>query len=123
MRNWLITGIFVLLILVFGVLIRFWEGFAYFVFVLFAVLSGYWIFELIYSYNYSYKKNYDEKFRFYVANIINSTNLTSEDINNNLSEYKKKFNKTLLKEKLIECMKVVFCIGVFIASVVLIFTY
>ena len=122
MRKWLISLVLAVLVITFGGLTRVWDGFVYFLLVSLALLSGYWIVELILSYIYEYKKNIDERYKFYVAKVVNSTNYTSEDIEKGEAIFKKRFQKSLLREKAIEWLKIAFCVGVLIVSITLMFT-
>ena len=80
MRKWLISLVLAVLVITFGGLTRLWNGFVYFVLVSLALLFGYWIVELVLSYIFEYKKNTEERYKLYVAKVVNSTNYTSEDI-------------------------------------------
>ena len=122
MRKWLISLVLAVLVITFGGLTRVWDGFVYFLLVSLALLFGYWIVELVLSYIFEYKKNTEERYKLYVAKVVNSTNYTSEDIEKGEAIFKKRFQKSLLREKAIEWLKIAFCVGVLIVSITLMFT-
>lgn len=118
MKNILITSIFVLLIIAFALLKMVWAGFVYFAIISLIGVSIYWIVILTLDYNYEYKTTLLEKFKLYSAKLINSSNVTSLDIEENKNLYIKKFKKSLRKEKAIEWLKILFLVSLIIVSIV-----
>ena len=122
MMNFIVTIISALLILTFGLLNEVWAGFSYFSLVLFTGICIYWLVILIISYINNYIKNIDERYKFYCAQLINSTNLTSEDINEKPELYFKQFKRSLRKEKLLEIAKALVVLTILISCVSLFFS-
>ena len=83
-----------------------WFGFQYFSFASLIVLCLLWVYFLLKDYIYEYVTKYDEKFGIFFAKRINIENVDTEIAKKNIAIYKKRFNKTLIKEKLIEWAKI-----------------
>lgn len=122
MRNIIISVVLVLFMIFFAIMKTVWQGFVYFAIFLLVALSCYWLIVIIIEYIQEYKRNILSRFKLYSAQLINSTNLTSEDIENNKRYYIKKFNKTLLKEKSIEWLKMLFLLSLIISCIVMVCT-
>ncbi len=122
MRNMIISIFLVLFIIFFAVMKMIWQGFVYFAIFSLVVLSCYWLIVIFLDYRLEYKHNILSRFKLYSAQLINSTNLTSEDIENNKSYYIKKFNRTLLKEKSIEWLKMLFLLSLIVSCIVMVCT-
>ncbi len=82
---------------------------------------GYFIFETILEYLKDFHFGIEESFDLYIAQLINSSNLTSEDVEKGRDAIFKKFKKSLLKDKLIEIFKIVFAFLILVVSIVLLF--
>lgn len=99
MRNILITvGGIVFVALCCG-LAKFGAGLLYFGLTGLSALTIYWGILFILSYKKTFIDEFDEQFKVYLANLINYSTLTSEDVAGNIALYKKKFKKTLIIDK------------------------
>lgn len=123
MINLIITGILIILTIVFGLLKSFWSGFVYFCVSCLVVLFTYWLIVLIKSYIENYYKGLNEKYKIYCANLVNSSSLSLQEIEQNNHIYFSQFKKTLRKEKFIEILKmlvvislIAVCIGLFFSG-------
>ena len=70
-----------------------------------------WAGYLIYNYLTDFKKQLDEDFDYFKAEKINSTSVTSEEFEKNELAYRKEFNKSTRKTKLLEICKIILCFG------------
>lgn len=122
MINFIVTLISIICILASGLLKNVWAGFIYFALVFSCFITLYWAIVLIIKYINKYRKNIDEDFNFYVATLVNKTNLNITDIENNKAYYLKKFKKSQWTQKCEDIIKICFCLGIFIACFVLFFT-
>ena len=117
-NNIIITLISLVLIVTFSLLRQVWGGFSYFAVVCLIGICVYWIVIIILNYIHEYRTKLLDKFKFYCAKLVNSSNLTSQDIEDNKAFHIKKFKKTLWKEKLIEWAKVGFLLTIIIFSII-----
>lgn len=122
MKNIITSVILVLTIIFFSIMKTIWAGFVYFAITALIILSGYWLVIIFIDYRQEYKHNILSRFKLYSAQLINNTNITSEDIENNKNYYIKKFNKTLVKEKIIEWIKMLFLLSLIILCIVMVCT-
>lgn len=121
-NNIIVTVVSIILIIAFALMKSIWIGFVYFAFSFLILLSIYWIAIIAINYIEDYKTNLPEGFKVYKAQLINSTNLTSQDIEDNKKLYIKKYKKTLRKGKLIEWGKILFLLSLIIIVIVSICT-
>ena len=114
MKNILITVGGIAFIGVCSAFSRLWSGMLYFSLVGLICLTIYWAVILIFRYKFQFYDDFENKFKIYVAKLINSSTLTSLDIETNRSAYVKKFKKTLIydKIKLIAFIAVLICVAV-----------
>jgi len=117
-RNILITVGLIVLIVLFVCLKSLWEGFMYFSLSFLSLLSLYWLFNYIIYYLEDYYYNFESDFIEYKAELINSTSLTSQEIENDLNQYIKKYKKSIRKYKLIDITKILFFVMVFVICMV-----
>ncbi len=122
MKNFIITAVGLALIITFGFLRRVWAPFIYFALAFIMVLSIYWLVVLIKDYIHNYYKDIDEDFKLYKAKLINSSEITLEQIEKSPKYYLKKFRRTQWKEKGIDILKISFVLGILIAGIILCFT-
>lgn len=122
MKKFLITLLAVILIIVCGALKNVWAGFVYFALVFSCLISLYWAVILIINYINRFHKQIEKEFNLYIAQKINKSNLTLEDVEKNRKAYLKKFSRSKWKEKSIEIAKIAFCLGLFIGCLILCFT-
>lgn len=122
MKKFLITLLAVILIIVCGALKNVWAGFVYFALVFSCLISLYWAVILIINYINRFHKQIEKEFNLYIAQKINKSNLTLEDVEKNRKAYLKKFSRSKWKEKSIEIAKTAFCLGLFIGCLILCFT-
>lgn len=108
MKNFLFTTISLIIIVIFALLRLVWVGFSYFSLAGLMILSIYWAIQFIGSYIYQYRTTLEEKYKYYVAQIVNTSNVTTEEVLSNRNLYFKKFKKTLFKDKTIEIAKISF---------------
>lgn len=108
MKNFLFTTISLIIIVIFALLRLVWVGFSYFSLAGLMILSIYWAIQFIRSYIYQYRTTLEEKYKYYVAQIVNTSNVTTEEVLSNRNLYFKKFKKTLFKDKTIEIAKISF---------------
>ena len=64
---------------------------------------------------YYQRENLEERYKLYCAVLVNTTALTLDIIKQHDKIYYKKFKRTLLKEKTIDWLKIMFAVGLFIA--------
>ena len=95
-----------------------WMGFVYFSLSFLAVLCMYWFAVLITYYIEDYHNNFEEDFKEYRAEVINSSTLTSEEFDQNQQLHIKKFKKSLRKYKLIDVVKMLFLVMVIVVCIV-----
>ncbi len=112
MRNFLVTLFLLILIVLFASLQSLWNGLIYFALSFLIVLSLYWIVIFIIQYINDYYKSFDEDFKLYCINIINSTKMTTNEVNNNIEELKKEFKKTLIRDKIIDIAKILVAVSI-----------
>ena len=117
MRNFLITLILLVLIILFVSLQSLWGGLVYFALSFLIVLCIYWIVIFILQYINDYYKSFDEDFKFYCIDIINSTNMTTSEVNENIEELKKDYKKSLIRDKIVDIAKILVAVSVIAACI------
>ena len=100
MRNLFITIGGIAFIGICSALAGLWSGMLYFALVGIMALTIYWAVILIIGYKHQFFDEFDAKFKYYIARLINSTDLTTEEVVKNQAVYVKKFKKTLIYEKI-----------------------
>jgi len=85
-----------------------------------ALACGYWIVEFLIDL-ILYYFSYESGFKFYVAEKVNKTNLSHDDIMKRKKHFYKEFKRTMLKGKLYEYLKLFFAMGLFILLIVSLF--
>lgn len=118
--NTIISIILLLSMIVFAVLKSVWTGFVFFALGALVLLCLYWLYVLIVWYVEEYKESFEENYKLYCAKLINTTNIKSEDLSSNEGYYKKKFKRSLIKDKLIEFAKMLFLITIIVLVIVVI---
>ncbi len=118
---YIVSAVAIVLSIIFALLIQVWSGFSYFVLSILALLALAWAGHLIYSYLTSFKEELNEDFEYYKAETINSKGVSSEEFEKNLSYYKKQFNKTVIKDKIIYISKIIFAFGIAILFIMAMF--
>ena len=108
---YIISAVLIVLCIIFALLIDVWASFSYFVLSLMTALTLVWAGYLIYNYITDFKKQLDEDFDYFKAEKINSTSVTSEEFEKNELAYRKEFNKSTRKTKLLEICKIILCFG------------
>lgn len=108
---YIISAVIIVLCIIFALLIDVWASFSYFVLSLMTILTLVWAGYLIYNYVTDFKKQLDDDFAYYKAEKINSTSVTSEEFEKNELAYRKEFNKSTRKTKLLEICKIILCFG------------
>ena len=117
MRNFLVTLILLVLIILFASLQSFWGGLVYFALSFLIILSIYWIVIFIIQYINDYYKSFDEDFKFYCIDLINSTNMTTSEVNKNIEELKKSYKKSLIRDKIVDIAKILVAVSVIAACI------
>ncbi len=114
MKNlpYIFTAADIVLVAIFAILNRFWKGFAYFVLALLCLLAIFWGAWLIYKYLTDFKKELEEEFKVYRAEIVNKTQVSNEAFEAALPAYKKEFNKKMRKVKIVKWAIIAFCFAV-----------
>ncbi len=121
MKKWIASIVLIALIALFSLIKSEWSGFVYFALFFAAVLAILWVVLLTYYYIEDYYRHFDEDFKIYKAEIINTYNITTEEFENNLPSYLKKFKKSMRKSKTIDICKILFILVIFVTIVVLMF--
>ena len=85
-----------------------------------AILSAYWTVEFLIDLVYYYWF-YEQDFNLFIAEKVNKTNLTYDDIIQRIDFYFKEFKRTRLKGKFYGYMKLFFAMGLFIFLVTCLF--
>ena len=106
MKNFIITTILVVLMIVTAVLREVWHGFSYFTISFALLLAIFWSVTFILNYINDYVKNFEQDFKMYCIELINSSSLTMEDIERDRNMYIKGYKKTILKYKVIDIVKI-----------------
>lgn len=122
MLNFLITLGGVVFILLFGFLKTFWFGFVYFSFAFLVLLCAYWLYHLISSYIFNFHKNLQDRYNYYCAKLVNTTNLTITEIAADNEKFFQSFKKSLRREKFIEILKIAVVLALLISCVALLFS-
>lgn len=122
MKKFIVTAVGLALIITFGLLRQVWAGFIYLALAFIIALCLFWFVTLIIDYINDYHKDIEQDYNLYKAKLINSSNLTLEQIEQQPKYYLKKFKRSQWKEKGIDVLKITFVLGVLIASIVLCFT-
>lgn len=117
-RNIYVTASLLALIILTICLRSLWIGFMYFSLSFLIILCFYWFVYLILLYLEDYYYCFDEDFIKYKAELINSSNITILEFEQNQLFYIKKFKKSMRKYKLIDIFKILFLLTVIIIALV-----
>ncbi|MBO5394941.1 MAG: hypothetical protein J6A28_03450 [Clostridia bacterium] len=117
-HKYIVTAVLASLIILSGCLKGVWSGFIYFAVSFLALLSLYWGAVLIYKYIDDYKWQFEEDFAYYKAQTINSTSITEKDFEAARALYVKKFKRTLVRDKIIDIFKILFCLSMVVICIV-----
>lgn len=118
MRNFYVSIVLLVLIILFASLQTFWSGLVYFALSFLIILCIYWLIVLINQYIVDYYKTFEDDFKIYCNETINSTTLSTKDINDNLSYYRKKYKRSLIRDKILDITKILFVISILVSCVV-----
>ncbi len=118
----IVVSFAIIVAIIIGSIVDNFTGFGkgYFAISFAALGTGYWLVEFLIDLIYYYF-GYDEDFKIFVAEKINKTNLSYEDIMAKKKYYYKEFKRTKSKGKFFEFVKVFFAMGLFIFLVVCLF--
>ncbi|MBQ8792986.1 MAG: hypothetical protein IJZ62_05240 [Clostridia bacterium] len=116
-KIWITAGLIALIVL-FGLLKEVWKGFVYFSVSFLVVLCFYWAFIFIHKYLEDYKWHFDEDFAYYKAQTINSTALSEQDFEMAKDVYIKKYKNSLVRDKIIDICKILFCLAIAVTCIV-----
>ena len=106
--------------IIFSILKSVWIGFVFFALGCLLLLCLYWLYVLIIWYIEEYNENFEKNYKLYCAKLINTSNLKSEELYTNEGYYKKKFNSSLIKDKLIELAKMLFLVSIIVLVIIVI---
>ena len=112
---YIVSAIAFVLVALFAILEKYWTGFVYFVLAILLALSLFWAVWLIIGYVTVYKKEVEERFLLFKAEIINHDHITTEYFEQNKTAYKKEFNKMLAREKISRIYMIAFCVALALA--------
>ncbi len=118
MKNFLVTIILLSLTVLFASLQMYWGGLVYFALSCLIILCIYWIVIFCRQYYFDYHLSFDEEFKIYCVNIINSTSVTTQYVNENIEYYKKQFKKSLIRDKLIDISKILVALSIMVVCIV-----
>lgn len=118
MIKWIITGGLASLTITFACLKSVWAGFIYLGIICITLLCLYWIYIRAVQYKIDYYDNFEKAFIVFKADYVNSSNITTEEFENNQDVYLKEFKKLLRKDKLIDIFKILFIVVVLIVCIV-----
>ena len=116
-KNIIISAILLALIATTAFLKSVWIGFIYFSLSFVIMLAGYWLVKLILYYYEDYYLAFEEDFKQYKAEVINSTALTTQVFEENVEEHIKKYKKSLRKYKLIDIAKMLFALMLIVVCI------
>ena len=117
-RNLIISFILALVMVVSICLKSVWGGFIYFSLSSLTLLGIFWFINLIINFLEDYYYSFEEDFKEYKAEMINSTALTSETFEENRPLYIKKYKKSLRRYKFIDICKMLFLLMVVVICIV-----
>lgn len=120
MRNFIVTAILVVLMIVTALLREVWLGFSYITISFALLLAIFWAVTFIFNYINDYVKNFEQDFKMYCIKLINSSSLTMEDIEKDKNTYIKAYKKTVLRYKVIDIIKILVAI---VIALTCIYTY
>ena len=118
MRNILITLGLLILIILFASLQSFWGGLVYFALSFLIILCIYWLVIFILQYINDYYKTFDEVFRLYCNKLINSTTVTTQELNDNIDFYKKKYKKYIIRDKIVDIAKMLVALSIIVSCII-----
>ncbi len=120
MKNWIITGIFLTLMVVFACLKFVWANFLYFALACIILICMFWVIQLSLYYYIDYYKDYEDDFKNFKAEIINSKNITQQEFDDNIDFYIKLHKKNRSYYKVIDIFKILFVLVIMIISIAVI---
>ena len=120
MKNWIITGIFLVLTIIFVCLKTVWANFLYFALAFIILACMFWLIQLSLYYYIDYYKNYEDDFKNFKAEIINTKNITSQEFEENRDYYVKMHTKNRNYYKAIDVFKILVILVIMIISIVVI---
>lgn len=122
MRKFIITCCLLATILVVALVEYYcidWEK-SYLLMAFTALFFLYWAIEFVLDYVAS-KKDYEERFKYYAAELVNKNNISMEEIEKNKKKYFAKFKRSIMNETWWQIGKICLCFGIFIALIVAMF--
>lgn len=117
-RNLIVSVSLIFLIVLMACLKNVWQGFTYFSLSFLVVLSVYWIVILVVKYIEDYYTYFEEDFKIYKAEMLNSTMLMREEFEQNENYYIKKYKRSQLRYKLMDIAKMLFLLVIIVISIV-----
>lgn len=124
MKNlpYIVTAGLIALAALFAILNKVWSGFVYFVLSSMLLLALFWAVWLIFQFFTTYKQELDESFKYYRAKKVGEGQISAEAFDAAEKTYRKQFEKSMLKDKLLRWAVILFCFAVaggFLVSMIL----
>lgn len=79
---------------------KLWSGMFYFALLGIIALSSFWAIVLILNYKNYFIDSFEDNFKFYIAKMINTSNLSVSDVEKRKKFYEKKFKKSQRIDKI-----------------------
>ena len=117
MRKILLSALFALGVIISAILEKGVASKHYFTLSFTGALLIYWIVEMILSY-IEFRKSYEKKYKIYKVKLLNSTNLSLNEIEREDDKYYKRFKRTMLKDSASRICLIAGLAGLFIAVIV-----
>lgn len=117
MKNvpYIVTAVLIILTALFAILNKVWAGFVYFVLGALLLLALFWGVWQIFLYFTDFKQELDEGFKYYRAKKVGEGQVTAKEFDAAEKTYRKQYEKSLLKDKLLKWGIILFCFAVAIA--------
>lgn len=120
MRNFIVSAILVVLMIITAILREVWFGFSYFTITFVLILAIFWMITFILNYINDYVTNFKQDFKMYCIKLVNSSTLSLEDIEKDKNIFIKEYKKTLIKYKVVDIIKILVSI---VIALTCIYTY
>lgn len=120
MRNFIVSAILVVLMIVTAILREIWFGFSYFTITFVLILAIFWMIIFILNYINDYVTNFEQDFKMYCIKLVNSSTLSLDDIEKDKNTFIKEYKKTLIKYKVVDIIKILVSI---VIALTCIYTY
>ena len=114
MKNvpYIVTAVLIILTALFAILNKVWAGFVYFVLGSLLLLALFWGVWQIFQYFTDFKKELDEGFQYYRAKKVGEGHVSAKEFDAAEKAYRKQYEKTMVKEKILKWGIILFCFAV-----------